>query len=741
MLNYVMVRKLLIIIVLLISTVVITSVQASKNNNQVRGFANHMFGPDHEIADAAEDLEDTDQDGFSDYNENLIGTDPFDSQSHPTLADNAYKILAYWPLNTNAIETLGSGLDGTLKNGARFSDSAVWLDGRNDYVSFGNDKTLSVTGSISVCAWIKPEKRRVKMRLWGKYQIEDSDRAYCAFLSADRLWLFLSGDGSPCFGQTIFKFTVSRIAERYQWCHVAMTWNSQEGADGLLSYADGKRQAMLTLTDSDISSLRDSAANLTVGAYDIKEIKLGRRKIEVVNNSFSGSMSQMVLCDAPLTDLEVKELYLLGREGDLLAYLEKDFDGDAIPDWWERKNFGDVSEAAEGDYDGDGLSNLAELERKTDPVNQDTDADGWNDGEEVEYGSDPLNGEEFPQKARVFGTVSCNGVYTGNIHVIAVTDSNNWASVHWDVIRRAGSYLIAGLPDGNYWFKSYLDVNYDGELDQQEPWGVYSNSGVCVQGILSNINITLNAQDMDHDGLADWWEMLLVDADAMDDVDKIEHLLPRMDFDGDGISNEDEYRLASNPADRDSTPPLVQFAVPCQTVRESMGVVSVPVQIEVKPVPEKEVMVLVQADGGSAEAGEDYEFSEQTVVFSSMQTNAVVMVMVKSDWSSTPEAQEDICLKLTVVKGPVLTGGNNVHVIYINDYCDDTDGDGMPDWWETKYFGSATDGDPFADPDGDGWDNLREYKRGGDPWKKWRPDSNNELKLNLITPLRGKKGQ
>ena len=115
-----------------------------------------------------------------------------------------------------------------------------------------------------------------------------------------------------------------------------MTWDSEQGADGLSSYADGQKQAMLTLTDADITSLHDSAADLTLGAYDIKEIRQRRRTFEVVNNSFSGSMSQMVLCDAPLSDVEIKELYLLGRKGDLAAYLEKDFDGDGMPDWWER---------------------------------------------------------------------------------------------------------------------------------------------------------------------------------------------------------------------------------------------------------------------------------------------------------------------------------------------------------------------------------------------------------------------
>ena len=45
----------------------------------------------------------------------------------------------------------------------------------------------------------------------------------------------------------------------------------------------------------------------------------------------------------------------------------------------------------------------------------------------------------------------------------------------------------------------------------------------------------------------------------------------------------------------------------------------------------------------------------------------------------------------------------------------DTDGDGIPDRWESQYFGNATSANPNADPDGDSRNNLQEFLAGTNP--------------------------
>ncbi|MDP2896618.1 MAG: right-handed parallel beta-helix repeat-containing protein [bacterium] len=69
-----------------------------------------------------------------------------------------------------------------------------------------------------------------------------------------------------------------------------------------------------------------------------------------------------------------------------------DTDGDEMPDGWEVANgLNALADDARSDADRDGLTNLQEYQRGTDPENEDTDADGLKDGKEVYlHGTDPL---------------------------------------------------------------------------------------------------------------------------------------------------------------------------------------------------------------------------------------------------------------------------------------------------------------------------------------------------------------
>jgi len=68
-----------------------------------------------------------------------------------------------------------------------------------------------------------------------------------------------------------------------------------------------------------------------------------------------------------------------------------DTDNDGMPDVWENNHgLNPLIDDAAADPDNDGLSNLDEYKRQTDPLNSDTDGDGMMDGWEVNHGLNPL---------------------------------------------------------------------------------------------------------------------------------------------------------------------------------------------------------------------------------------------------------------------------------------------------------------------------------------------------------------
>ncbi|WP_050024902.1 right-handed parallel beta-helix repeat-containing protein [Verrucomicrobium sp. BvORR034] len=90
-----------------------------------------------------------------------------------------------------------------------------------------------------------------------------------------------------------------------------------------------------------------------------------------------------------------KDIHRESRPGtpDIGADQFIDTDVDDLADWWEVKYFGNLTPTAAANPDSDGLTNLQEFGIGTIPNVADSDADGANDGAEVTAGSDPLDSD------------------------------------------------------------------------------------------------------------------------------------------------------------------------------------------------------------------------------------------------------------------------------------------------------------------------------------------------------------
>lgn len=76
---------------------------------------------------------------------------------------------------------------------------------------------------------------------------------------------------------------------------------------------------------------------------------------------------------------------------------DNDSDNDGLPDSFEQQYFDCVTCVnPDDDPDEDGLTNLDEYTRNTNPIKKDTDGDGYGDKEEIDNGTDPLDPSSYP---------------------------------------------------------------------------------------------------------------------------------------------------------------------------------------------------------------------------------------------------------------------------------------------------------------------------------------------------------
>ena len=137
--------------------------------------------------------------------------------------------------------------------------------------------------------------------------------------------------------------------------------------------------------------------------------------------------------------------------------LGEDQDNDGISDDWERRwGLNPTNPAdAEGNNDGDGLTNYWEYVNLTQPTNRDTDGDGILDDIEVRYGFDPVRADEHVRDADADGITDADEI------LLYKTNPHN-SDTDGDGLSDAQELFDIGSDPTN------ADTDWDGELDGAE---------------------------------------------------------------------------------------------------------------------------------------------------------------------------------------------------------------------------------------------------------------------------------
>ena len=289
-------------------------------------------------------------------------------------------LVAYWTFDDHFGEFLGrrhgvqKGERPITFDKGKFG-SGVFLNGDHQHLEIAGNESdfdfLDGNPSFSVAAWFRSDGSNEWAGIVSKGESEGWGLARRG--SADDLTFFSGGKMIlPGYASVWPDFAIHHIV------------GVMDRKEGMRLYVDGELAGKRASKD-----VADSTLPLMIGA-----------RVRSSGQTWSGMIDEVAIWNRALDGEDAARLWAEGA-GLNLASIIPDEDGDGLPDFWESENaLSSNSNDAAADPDGDGLSNLEEFHRKSDPRSQDSDEDGLPDAVETltgrwsgknDRGTDPQN--------------------------------------------------------------------------------------------------------------------------------------------------------------------------------------------------------------------------------------------------------------------------------------------------------------------------------------------------------------
>jgi len=338
----------------------------------------------------------------------------------------------------------------------------------------------------------------------------------------------------------------------------------------------------------------------------------------------------------------------------------------------------------------------------------DTDQDSYPDMRESRVFLTNPN-DPNSRPVRISGSISYSGIETGTIFMLTLTEADSWSLAKSISLASPGAYTNAEIGnDEEYYFKTFRDVNNNFIREVWEPWGRYSTNALSVTSDVSGIDMTLEDQPS-------LWGTLLYTGSATGNV----------------------YVLAVTSSNSWQSPYQSVTSWEQGEASQTGGTMflSFPMNFSITELPSSNYWIRAFIDEnydgvfnlGVEAAG---QYAAQAIALSNRVTGLNFTLAQDTDSDGMPDWWEwEHNFDPTNAADGLLDRDSDEaanwkeYLFNIDPNNPDSDGDGIPDGWEIRYGLTPSTNDASGDIDSDGLINLDEYKHGADPTN---PDCDND---------------